>query len=78
MNNTRRKSIQNIFDRLEELMQDIEALQEEEQECYDNLPESLQDSERGQAMQEAADNLEYAAISVQEALDCLEEAMQSS
>lgn len=78
MNNTRRKSIQKIFDRLEELMQDIEALQEEEQDCYDNLPESLQYGERGQAMQEAADNLEYAAISVQEALECLEEAMQSS
>ena len=61
---------------LEELMQDIEALQEEEQECYDNLPESLQDGERGQDMQEAADNLEYAANSVQEALDYLEEAMQ--
>ena len=76
MNNTRRKAIQKIYDRLEELMQDIEALQEEEQDCYDNLPESLQDSERGQAMQEAADNLEYAASSIQEALDYLEEAMQ--
>lgn len=76
MNNTRRKAIQKIYDRLEELMQDIEALQEEEQEAYDNLPESLQDGERGHAMQEAADNLEYAANSVQEALDYLEEAMQ--
>lgn len=76
MNNTRRKSIQKIFDRLEELMQEIEALQEEEQDAYDNMPESLQEGERGQAMQEAADNLEYAASSVQEALDYLEEAMQ--
>lgn len=76
MNNTRRKAIQKIYDRLEELMHDIEALQEEEQEAYDNLPESLQDGERGQAMQEAADNLEYAASSIQEALDYLEEAMQ--
>lgn len=76
MNNTRRKAIQEIYDRLEELMQDIEALQEEEQDAYDNLPESLQDSERGQAMQEAADNLEYASDSVQEVLDYLEEAMQ--
>ena len=76
MNNTRRKAIQKIYDRLEELMQDIEALQEEEQDCYDNLPESLQYSERGQAMQEAADKLEYAVNSVQEALDYLEETMQ--
>lgn len=76
MNNTRRKAIQEIYERLEELMQDIEALQEEEQDAYDNLPESLQDGERGQAMQEAADNLEYAANSVQEALDYMEEAMQ--
>lgn len=76
MNNTRRKSIKSIYDRLEELMQEIEAMQEEEQEALDNLPESLQEGERGQAMQEAADNLECAASSVQDALDYLEEAMQ--
>ena len=76
MNNTRRKSIQKIYDRLEELMQDIEALQEEEQDAFDNMPESLQDSERGQTMTEAIDNLESAASCAQEALDYLEEAMQ--
>ena len=76
MNNTRRKSIKKIYDLLEEAMQEIEALQEEEQDALDNLPESLQEGERGQAMQEAADNLESAASSVQEALDYLEEAMQ--
>ena len=76
MNNTRRKSIQKIYDRLEELMQDIEALQEEEQDAFDNMPENLQCSERGEAMEEAIESLESAANSVQEALDCLEEAMQ--
>ena len=76
MNNTRRKSIQHVIDRLEELRQEIETLQEEEQSALDNLPESLQESERGQAMAEAVDNLEYAAGSVCEAVEYLTDAMQ--
>lgn len=76
MNNTRRKAIQNIIDKLDDLMQEIEALQEEEQEALDNMPESLQESERGQAMQEAVENLEYAASAAQDVLDYLNESMQ--
>lgn len=44
---------------------------DEEQEAYDNLPENLQGSERGEAMSEAADNLDSAYNSMDEVLEYL-------
>lgn len=76
MNNTRRKAIQNIMDKLEELMEEIEAIKDEEQEAYDNLPESLQNSERGEAMDSAVYNLDDAAENVQLVIDTLESAKE--
>lgn len=76
MNNTRRKAIQNIMDKLEELMEEIEAIKDEEQEAYDNLPESLQNSERGEAMDSAVYNLDDAAENVQLVIDALESAKE--
>lgn len=74
MNAARRKAIDKLYMQLEDLKAAIESLQEEEQEAFDNLPESLQDTERGEAMQEAVDNLEAAASSIEEAMDSLSEA----
>lgn len=76
MNNTRRKAIQNIMDKLEELMEEIEAIKDEEQEAYDNLPEFLQNSERGEAMDSAVYNLDDAAENVQLVIDALESAKE--
>lgn len=76
MNNTRRKAIQNIMDKLEELMEEIEAIKDEEQDAYDNLPESLQNSERGEAMESAVYNLDDAAENVQLVIDALESAKE--
>lgn len=76
MNNTRRKAIQNIMDKLEELMEEIEAIKDEEQEAYDNLPESLQNSERGEVMDSAIYNLDDAAENVQLVIDALESAKE--
>lgn len=41
-------------------------------ECYDNLPEGLQNAERGEQMQENVDNLEE-FIGYLEEVDALEE-----
>lgn len=54
----------------------LEEIKDEEQEAYDNMPESLQESERGQAMYQAVENLESAIDSLSEALDHTEEAQQ--
>ena len=76
MNNARRKEIEKITADLEAIKERIEALQEEEQDAFDNLPESIQYGERGDTMQSAIDNLEYAADNIQDCLDNLCEASE--
>ena len=76
MNNARRKEIEKITADLEAIKERIEALQEEEQDAFDNLPESIQHGERGDKMQSAIDNLEYAADNIQDCLDNLCEASE--
>ena len=76
MNNARRKEIEKITADLEAIKERIEALQEEEQDAFDNLPESIQYGERGDKMQSAIDNLEYAADKIQDWLDNLCEASE--
>lgn len=51
MNAARRK-------RLQEALDIIIEVKEEEQEAFDNLPESFQEGERGELMQEAIDTLD--------------------
>lgn len=60
MNAARKKRIQDVIEKLDELKTVIEELHDEEQEAFDNLPESFQESERGEAMEAAADNLDSA------------------
>ena len=52
----------------------IEQLQEEEQEGFDNLPEGLQQGERGQVMEQATEQMGTALDSIDEAVQALEEA----
>lgn len=76
MNATRRKRIQEAIEQLDELKTIIEELHDEEQEAYDNLPESFQESERGEAMEAAAGNLDSAMSSMEEVLDSLNAAIE--
>lgn len=46
MNKIRRKNLQSIIDQLEELKGSLEDLQAEEEEYRDNIPGSMQESER--------------------------------
>lgn len=55
MNKSRRNELSRIADELENLREDLDSVASEERDAYDNLPESLQESERGCAMEEAAD-----------------------
>lgn len=75
MNKKRRASIRKIHDKLSELMESIEQLKYEEQEAFDNLPDSVKESDRGSVMIEAADNLDYASGSIEDAIAQLEAAM---
>lgn len=76
MNKDRRERIQNIIDQLTDLETEIEKIQDEEQEAYDNLPESLQECEKGERMSDAIDNLDHAFCSVGDTISYLDEAIQ--
>lgn len=66
MNAKRRNTINSIINDLIDKFEEIKAeaidqlseIRDEEQEAFDNLPEALQDSERGENMQDCIDALE--------------------
>lgn len=73
MNKARRKNLKLILGKMDELTALVEEVKEgvqevlgEEEEAYGNLPESLQESERGQQMQEYIDTLEGVIDSIGE------------
>lgn len=71
MNNKRRNQIAALLDRIEEVCTEIEDLQSEEQDYYDNMPESLQGSEKGENAEAAIDALNSATQSLREAVEFL-------
>ena len=48
MNKKRRIRIEKVVSTLEDMSAEISDIMQEEQEAYDNMPESLQYSERGE------------------------------
>ena len=84
MNKERRKRIAEAVEQLAAAMVYLEnarglleEVKEDEEAAFDNLPEGLQESERGEAMQEACDTLEEAVDAAQEAFDNLEDVKSS-
>jgi uncharacterized protein Yka (UPF0111/DUF47 family) len=72
MNKRRRAAISAIVIRINELKEELEFLHEEEQEAFDNLPESLQGGERGQQMEQALDKIQDAINALEDAADNLD------
>lgn len=70
MNKARRKAIQEAVKEIEYLVQNI---LDDEREAYDNMPESLQESQNGLNSAEAQDNLEAAIEALEEAISYLED-----
>ena len=73
MNNKRRKEIANAIRQIENVVSSILA---DEEEAFDNMPEGLQESERGDISQDAQDNLSNAINALEEAIICLEDASE--
>lgn len=79
MNAKRRKEIEKILASLEGLEERISALYDEESEAYENLPEAIQESERGENMlaaSEALENAMDAASSIDDVISSLREALE--
>lgn len=74
MNKERRKQIDAVIKRLEDEMRplidditrQIEDLRDEEQDYYDNMPESFQMGEKGERAQCSIDALEAAVSDIEE------------
>lgn len=75
MNAQRRKEIEAVLNELADLRNRVEALHGEEQDAFDNLPEGLQASERGQASEAAASALDGALSAFDDIESSLNEAM---
>lgn len=78
MNNARRKQIKDAIKdldigTLEAMMEELESAQSDEQEYLDNMPESLQGGEKGEAAEAAIDALETAIDALETAIEALGE-----
>lgn len=71
MNNKRRKEISKISSILEDVKFRLSVVVDEEQEAFDNMPESLQGSERGCESEEALDSMNDALDSIDSAIEYL-------
>lgn len=47
MNKDRRKQLEDVKDSLDEIIASLNDIKDEEQDAYDNMPESLQSSDNG-------------------------------
>ena len=73
MNKPRRKELNRALAMLAEARAIIEAMQEEEQESFDNMPEGLQCSELGEKIEENASRLEEIASYIEDQENELED-----
>ena len=70
MNKIRRKKLDEIIAKIQDVSEELESVMNDEEEYRDNMPENLQGSEK----HEMADS---ACSSMQEAIDQLEEAISN-
>ena len=71
MNKARRKALERIMSELDDIQWQIEHIRREEQDAFDNLPESIQSSERREEMEGYAYNLEEIYEGLQEQIDMI-------
>lgn len=73
MNKARRKKLGEAFDLVNSAKEILEDVREEEQEAYENLPESLQNSGKGEEMQNYIEMLEEAENYLDDANSVIEQ-----
>lgn len=75
MNNSRRKELSSLHEQLDFIKAEVERIRDEEQEYFDNMPESFQYGEKGEKAEAAIENLDNALSSLEEVLDAIDEAV---
>ena len=74
MNDNRRKKLETVSSKLDELKMSLQDVVNDEQYSFDNLPEQFQEGERGEKMEEAISNLEDAIDYIDSAMESISEA----
>lgn len=73
MNAARRKELKRALEMLDAAKTILEQVAEEEQEAYENLPEGIQDSERGEQIYDNADTLSGYMDDLDDMMSAIEE-----
>ena len=73
MNKARRKELERAIEMLLAAQSIIDACMDDEQQAFDNLPDGIQYSERGEMMEEYIDNMELAISDIDIAVDDIRE-----
>lgn len=76
MNAKRRKELEKISALIEDAKSQLEALKDEEQEAFDNMPESLQYSEKGERMEEIISYLDDSFSELESAIENITSAIE--
>ena len=72
MNKDRRYTISMILKKMNSIKDELENVKNEEEFAFDNMPENLQGSMRGEESQEAIEAMDEALDSLEEAISQLE------
>ena len=76
MNKARRDLLKRAISALKSAEEYTNTALEEEQDCLDNMPENLSDSERYSKMEDAIEQLEDALNNISAAMECIERASE--
>lgn len=76
MNRQRRLWLQTTIEAIENAKIELESIRDEEQECFDNLPESIQYGERGDAMQENIDDIDSEISNLEDVISNLNDIVE--
>lgn len=72
MNKQRRTRIERLATMLDEIADDFEQIRDEEQEAYDNMPENIQESERGETVEAILFNLDEILENLRDTYDSMQ------
>lgn len=73
MNKARRDQLRKVIQKIEDIIKVVENILYDEQDAYDNIPDSLKESDRGNESIEAQGNIEAAIEALEQASAYLEE-----
>ena len=76
MNKARRNTIEIVAASIENAISELEMCRDEEQNYYDNMPDTFRDSSKGEAADDCISDLEDAISSLEDALSSVNNSIE--